>query len=263
MSHSFEIDVAVKYGVNAAILLNNIYFWCNKNEANDHNFRDGSYWTFNSRSAFVKLFPYMSERQIKTALDKLINDGVIKTGCFNEMGRDRTMWYALTDKGYAIMQKCQMQTAEMSNANCGNVRPLPDIKHTDIKQTDINTSIFSPDGFAKFWSAYPKHEAKRDAIKAWNALKPNEDLQSTIAADLEKRLASGGVWYKADRRYIPLPATYLRGARWEDESGGGAADENPDEPWWKKLPWHEWPKEEQERLMRECEERERNGMGLG
>lgn len=132
-------------------------------------------------------------------------------------------------------------------------------KEKDIRDREKNNmSIFSPDGFAKFWSAYPKHEAKKDAIKAWNALKPNNDLCNTIFADLEKRLASGGVWYKADRKYIPLPATYLRGARWEDESGGGDADEKSDEPWWKSKPWWEWPKEEQERF-----ERERNGSGLG
>jgi hypothetical protein len=254
MAHSFEVDVAVKYGVNAAVLLNNIYFWCEKNRANNHNFRDGSYWTYNSRSAFVQLFPYLSERQIKTALDKLIEDGVIKTGCYNEMGRDRTMWYALTEKGLSMMQKCSVQTAEMSNANCENVRPLPDIKPTDIKQTDIYIV-----GFDDFWKVYPRHEARKDAIKAWKSIKPDDALLSTIVADIKKRLADGGSWYKSERKFIPLPAAYLRGERWEDEPSGGTTDEvkNPDEPWWKSKPWWEWPIEEQRKLEQQVEERER------
>lgn len=36
----------------------------------------------------------------------------------------------------------------------------------------------------------------------------------------------------------------------------------PSEPEWKNQGWWLWPKEEQERLAREVEERERNGMGL-
>lgn len=221
MNHSFDIDIAVKYGVNAAILLQHIYFWCQKNEANNHNYHDGSYWTYNSRNAFTVIFPYLSERQIKTALDKLIEDGVIKTGCYNKDPRDRSLWYAVTKKGSCIMQKCSVDYAEMSNANEQNVRPLPDI-NTD-SNTDINTdiSISSIDNslkaFAAFWDVYPRRDAKQDAIKAWKALKPSDELCETIKADIRQRLDEGGAWYKSERRFILLPATYLRGRRWEDE----------------------------------------------
>ena len=140
MTHHFDVDVATKYGVNAAVILQNIYFWCLKNRANGKNFHDGNYWTYNSRSAFNELFPYLSERQIKTAIDKLVDDGVIQTGCYNDDMRDRTLWYAVTKKGYCILQKCDLQTAEMSNANSGNVRPLPyikpDIKHQIIEDEE-------------------------------------------------------------------------------------------------------------------------------
>ena len=115
MNHSFDIGIAEKYGINAAVLLQNIFFWCQKNKANGHNFIDGKYWTYNSRNAFREIFPYFSERQIKTALDKLIDDGVIVTGCYNKDNRDRSLWYALTDKGWSILQKCGMQTAKMSD----------------------------------------------------------------------------------------------------------------------------------------------------
>lgn len=125
------------YGVNAAIILQNIYFWVLKNKANKKHFYDGKYWTYNSRSAFNELFPYLSERQIKTAIDKLVADGVIQTGCYNEDTRDRTLWYTVTKRGFCILQKCGSQAAEMSDANDGNVTPLPYINQTDIN-TDIN-----------------------------------------------------------------------------------------------------------------------------
>ena len=220
MAHSFEVDIAVKYGVNAAILLNNLYFWCQKNKANKHNFYDGSYWTYNSRSAFTEIFPYLSERQIKTALDKLIEDGVIKTGCYNKDARDRSLWYALTEKGWCIMQKCSVQNAEMSNANGENVRPLPDTKTPDGKP-DGKPDNTSPaddgenNGFAEFWKLYPRKIAKTAAQKAWRSLRLGDSARGQVLADLRRRLA--GEWAKKDKQYIPHPTTYLHQRRWEDE----------------------------------------------
>lgn len=126
MIHFFDADIAKQYGVNAAVLLYHIAYWIKHNEANGTNYYDGNFWTYNSMRAFAELFPYMSERQISTALSKLLDDGVIITGNYNKSTYDRTLWYALTQKGKCIMQKCKMDTAEMSNGLCGNVKPIPD-----------------------------------------------------------------------------------------------------------------------------------------
>ena len=132
--HHFSVEIAVEYGVNAAILFQNIHFWCEKNRANGMNLHDGLYWTYNSRKAFRELFPYMSEKQIKAALDKLIENGLITTGTYNEDARDRTLWYAVTKKGDCIFQNGNMEISERANANAEKDAPLP-----YIKQTDINT----------------------------------------------------------------------------------------------------------------------------
>ena len=221
MGHSFEVDIAVKYGVNAAILLNNIYFWCQKNKANKHNYFDGSYWTYNSRSAFTEIFPYFSERQIKTALDKLIADGVIKIGCYNKNVWDKSLWYALTDKGWSIMQERRVDLSEMSNRSDTNVRPIPDTKTTDLNpysKPDKNTSVYD-DEFNAFWAVYPRGDDKRKAFMAWKALNPSKELQQIIIADIRRRLEVGGAWYKTQKRYILLATTYLHNKRWEDEGG--------------------------------------------
>ena len=41
MQHSFEVEDAVKYGVEKAIILNNLRFWLEKNRANRKNISDG------------------------------------------------------------------------------------------------------------------------------------------------------------------------------------------------------------------------------
>lgn len=128
MIHSFDIDIAQAYGVNAAIILNNMHFWVEKNRANETNFHDGRYWTYNSVKAFSKLFPYLTPRAISTALKKLIDDGLVVTGNYNKSSYDRTLWYAITEKGYSILQKSKMEETKGENGNAGNGQPIPDIK---------------------------------------------------------------------------------------------------------------------------------------
>lgn len=137
MQHSFDIDTAKEYGLLEAILLNNLWFWIEKNKANEENFYDGEYWTYNSARAFTQLFPYVSQRQIQCALKKLIDNEILQTGNYNKNPYDRTLWYSFTLKGKSIMQKCKIDYAKMLNGLCENVKPIPDNKPY-IKEIDNN-----------------------------------------------------------------------------------------------------------------------------
>lgn len=70
--------------------------------------------------------------------------------------------------------------------------------------------------FDEFWSAYPKKQAKQDAAKAWKKVSPDDALADRILAALDVRKRSQD-WQKENGKYIPLPATWLNGRRWEDE----------------------------------------------
>jgi predicted phage replisome organizer len=70
--------------------------------------------------------------------------------------------------------------------------------------------------FDEFWSAYPKKKAKEAAKKAWAKLKPDESLGKTIIQAVIES-AKTKDWKKENGKYIPYPATYLNGKRWEDE----------------------------------------------
>ena len=135
MYHSFNIVIAKEYGILEAILLNNFEYWISKNVANQTNYHNGFYWTYNSTRAFTELFPYVSQRQIQNALKHLKELEIIQTGNFNKSSYDRTLWYAFTKKGYSIMQKCKMEGAKMLNGLGKNVTPIPNI-NTNINQID-------------------------------------------------------------------------------------------------------------------------------
>ncbi|MCD8143930.1 MAG: hypothetical protein LUD79_01085, partial [Oscillospiraceae bacterium] len=79
--------------------------------------------------------------------------------------------------------------------------------------------------FDEFWAAYPRRAGKKDAAKAWGQIKPGRDLADRIIAGVE-RWNQSEQWTKDNGRFIPYPATFLRGERWNDEvtvSGGGRA----------------------------------------
>jgi hypothetical protein len=71
--------------------------------------------------------------------------------------------------------------------------------------------------FEIFWPEYPNKVAKQDAIKAWNKINPSAELFNKIMGGLHKAKASKK-WLKDGGEYIPYPATWLNGKRWEDEN---------------------------------------------
>ena len=121
IEHHFRVDIAEKVGVNAAVIYNSIVWWCSKNKDNNESYHDGYWWMFHSRSAWVKSFPYLTEQNIKTALAKLCDAGLIVKGCFNEDKFDRTNWYAVTDKGSLVTNNHSLVN---SNQSTGCYQPI-------------------------------------------------------------------------------------------------------------------------------------------
>lgn len=101
--HHFRIPVAMEVGVNAAIILEHFDFWITKNRANERHFHDGSYWTYNSVSAFSEIYPYMSKKVIRSTLRKLEDGGYIIVGDYSPDRMNRPNWYSITEKGYALL----------------------------------------------------------------------------------------------------------------------------------------------------------------
>lgn len=97
--YSFSMKIAQICGVNASVIFCNIYYWVKKNKANKKHYYEGRYWTYNSIPAFEELFPFLTKKQIRTAIEKLKQEGLIECGRFNKMGYDRTTWYTVTEKG--------------------------------------------------------------------------------------------------------------------------------------------------------------------
>lgn len=137
MHHYFNTEIAKEVGVNAAVILENIAHWVLRNKANDKNFYDGHYWTYNSNAAMAELFPYMNARQVRTALDSLRKNGMVLTGNYNKSSYDRTLWYTVSDDCAERFFPDIIHLTKKSNGNDGKVQPIPDI-NTDNKPDNIS-----------------------------------------------------------------------------------------------------------------------------
>ena len=138
MHHYFNTEIAKEVGVNAAVILENIAHWVLKNKANEKNFYDGHYWTYNSNAAMAELFPYMNVRQVRTALDSLRKNGMVLTGNYNKSSYDRTLWYTVSDDCAERFFPEIIHLTKKSNGVDGKVQPIPDINTNN--KPDNNTS---------------------------------------------------------------------------------------------------------------------------
>lgn len=218
MQHSFNIKLAEKYGILEAILINHLWFWIEKNRVNDVNYFDGNYWTYNSTRAFNELFPYVSEKQIKYALKHLREEKIIQTGNYNENVFDRTLWYAFTEEGKAIVLNSTIDRTKEDNVlrtkeNSPlvlNVRPIPYINITDIN-TNIEKKDISKD-ISKEKKKFGEFENVLLTDEQYQKLKDKfYDVDDRIET-LSSYMASKGVKYK--NHY----ATILTWARKEEKN---------------------------------------------
>lgn len=69
--------------------------------------------------------------------------------------------------------------------------------------------------FDDFWSEYPRKQAKQEARKAFIKLSPDENTHAQMLEAI-KRQKQGEQW--KDAQFIPHPASWIRGKRWEDEA---------------------------------------------
>lgn len=115
MDYSFNAEIAKVYGVDAAVVVHNLYWWIFKNIANEKHIYDGKAWTYNTMKAFSDLFPFWTEKQIRTVLLRLKNQGALLVGNYNKTLMDRTQWYSLSDEIMSIYQtgKCILPNGQM------------------------------------------------------------------------------------------------------------------------------------------------------
>jgi len=142
------VDMA---GANAAILYRKISGWISRHQNENINFYDGRHWVYNTKEQWHNQIPCFTYKQIRTALDKLINSGLIVTGNYNKENYDKTLWYSVNpvpeEKIKALAQKGQGSRPKRANEMAQKGQPIPKAITTKAISKDI------VDSFESAWQA--------------------------------------------------------------------------------------------------------------
>lgn len=144
MEHSFDIDVAKEYGILEAVLVRNFQYWILKNKANGVHCVNEHYWTYNSISALQDLFPYATAKQIRKAIDGLVEKSVLVKGHLSENPNDRTNWFAFADEKKWIVQKGQMDLPEKANGFAPEGKCIINTPSSNTNNKPNNTPPYPP-----------------------------------------------------------------------------------------------------------------------
>ena len=93
--------------------------------------------------------------------------------------------------------------------------PLTEPNLTEPNRREQKGKEPSYDYFSDFWEEYPRKKAKSDAERAFKKLKMDDALMDKIMAALFTDTNSEQ-WKKDGGKFVPYPATWINGRRWED-----------------------------------------------
>lgn len=111
------------------------------------------------------------------------------------------------------------ETKKQCNADVTLCNVLVTQSDTDTNHIQTHKQPQKPkesEGFEEFWKEYPRKIAKSNALRSWLKIKPDKSLTSKIIVAV-KFQKSSIQWRKDDGQFIPHPATWLNGHRWEDQ----------------------------------------------
>lgn len=217
VNHSFNIDIAAEVGVEAAIIFENIQHWVLRNEKNGENIKDGQAWVYNSRAAWCEIFPYLGEKQIRNALERLLAASLVVRGTYSYGSMNRTYWYGLAERAKQYGPKGP-------NLGSGQKGQTKTVINNSINITPPKPPKGEVVGFEEFWSAYPRKVSKPDALRAWKNLKP--DLDAVLSG--LRRWKASEQWTKDSGKFIPYPATWLNRQGWNDAIAGEKVEPSAD-----------------------------------
>ena len=176
------------------------------------------------RGACFPLRDRMTNKDIEKGLADLAGAGCV--GLYKVDGKPY-LYFPNWEKHQRVRQKVSKCPApedcdeELQDAaTCGELPQDAARIQSRIQNPNPESRIQNPNtreargaGFEEFWKAYPRKEGKQKARQAFE--KVTVPLETLLQA-LEQQKQSAQ-WTKDGGQFIPHPATWLNGKRWEDQ----------------------------------------------
>lgn len=154
----------------------------------------------------------LSVQQVRTSIKRLNSTG--------EITHQTTNRYSLiTIRNYEVYQSI-INTQINSQATISQQSSNNQSTTNNNEKNDKNDKKYiyaqNDSAFDAFWNAYPKKKDKVRARATFDKLNITDELLKKILTAIDEQKKSED-WQKENGRFIPYPATWLNGHRWEDE----------------------------------------------
>lgn len=152
MRHSFSVELALKIGIEKALIADNIAYWVANAKANNRNLNNGKFWVYNSTNSWLKLLPELRSdgkddtKKLSRLLNELENkDKIIVSNNFNENKTDRTKWYTLSEEyEYLVYEHItkddNADNNDTQNTFSKNKECISQIQENDVSNTRDDVS---------------------------------------------------------------------------------------------------------------------------
>lgn len=253
-THSFSVELATTLGLEKTLILQHFYYWHLSNKDNEGMFKDNHTWFFTSRKNILNTFPYLTERKIRDAIDKLIKDGYVLKGNYNPDKMKKTNWYALTKKSLKLFDQ---SSVNMSNdwSKCPTKDNIN--KDNNIEKESISKDIpkkeenLSPKSLQTPLGEKEKSSAKKkektlpfeddELRKMWEELVKYPDWQRKTDHAIDLRLKTLERLAKGDVNYARAIMRQTLDKGWQDfyDVKGYKPEQQPAPQPRKKTKWEE------------------------
>ncbi len=148
--HSFDVDLAVQFGMEKAVIIHHFQHWIRLNRRKKKNIRDGHCWSYQKREDISAHLPYLTLDSVRYHLEDLVEKGILKTANYNRAKFDKTLWYAFVDEERFGVDQKTLDDLDNSNnfyergkprskgenpvREGENPTPIPDTKKEDAKE---------------------------------------------------------------------------------------------------------------------------------
>jgi len=173
------------------------------------------------------------ERYRESQVDREASKGNAKERQRRARERRRDLFEALRERGivpaydtptsqlHSLLSRATSQPVTR-DVTCDDTVSHTPVTNIPPKPPKGGAVVFPP-GFEKFWAAYPRKDAKAQAMKAFAKLRADEVLLASILRGVAAARDSEQ-WQRDGGKFVPYAATWLNGRRWEDEAVQTARD---------------------------------------
>ena len=175
-------------------------------------------YCYASNEYFMKVFA-LSERTVQNLLNALKRGGYVRISDGSGGSGRRKIFAGLNPLLDNPAENCGVTPQKFApnpaeNCTQTNLSTKKETNPPKAPQGAESVPTWKPDRFAGLWDYYPRHTSKQAAVKAWDKLRPSDELIAIIGKALRRQKA----WDEWQRGVgIPYLSTYLNQRRWEDD----------------------------------------------